>query len=372
MRIVLIPSSYVPVTGGLQTVTSALARSLKARGHEVGVITNRYPTKLATEDIVDEVPITRWHFLFPRFEQLKSLRFDLFLAGIFIFPLTLLRLWLRLRRERPDVVNVHFVHATGLFVLLCRRLMKFRLVVSLHGDDVEGLPGRPQFDRWLFRSLLRAADVVTACSRYLLDRAVETEQDAAEKGCVIHNGVEVQPENNDQIEQLSVVAAGRLVPKKGFDVLLRAFASGHHKTSRLALIGDGPERDHLKQLARSLGLNGEVSFHGAGDHTETLNAMRRASVVAIPSLQEPFGMVALEGMALGKPIVASRVGGLPEVLEGAEVVLVQPGDAAALATAITDALDRSKRDPNFGQRNRELAAKFSTARMVEQYLETYS
>ena len=168
----------------------------------------------------------------------------------------------------------------------------------------------------------------------------------------------------------SIVAAGRLVPKKGFDVLLRAFAGSKHH-ARLTLIGDGPERENLVALARSLGLNGEVSFSGVIDREQTLEAMKQASVIAVPSLLEPFGMVALEGMALGKPIVASRVGGLPEVLKDADAWLVEPGNSSELATAIEAALEKTKNDPAFGQRNRERAAGFSTERMVDEYLVSY-
>ncbi len=140
---------------------------------------------------------------------------------------------------------------------------------------------------------------------------------------------------------------------------------------RLTLIGDGPERQNLELLAKSLGLNRELSFSGESDRERTLDAMRQANVVAIPSLQEPFGMVALEAMALGKPVVASRVGGLPEVLEGADALLVEPGNSAQLAEAIESAIERTKSDPTFGQRNRDCAAKFTIDRMVDQYLESY-
>ena len=375
MKILLIPASYLPVTGGLQTVTSALARSLNSRGHDVRVITNKYPTQLDGNESIEGISITRWHFLYPRFEQLLGLRPDLFIAAMVLFPLTLMRLIFRLRRERSDVVNLHFAGAAGLFVLLARKFVHFRLVVSLHGDDVEGLSRRKAFDRWLFRKLMQAAEVVTACSGYLLDQAMKIEPAVATKGRVVFNGMDEQPHSHVSEPEagiVGVVAVGRLVPKKGFDVLLQAFAAGSKETSRLTLIGDGPERERLKELARSLGLNGEVNFCGAQDREATLAAMKQANVIAIPSLQEPFGLVALEAMALGKPIVASRVGGLPEVLAGADAVLVEPGDAAALAKAIAEAFACTKSNPNFGLRNRECAAGFSTQRMVDQYLETYS
>ncbi len=370
MRVLLIPASYEPVRGGLQTVARTLARSLTARGHKVRVITNRYPRRLAAHEVLDDVPVSRWQFLIPRWSQLLNFRFDLFLGGLFYLPWTLVRIIFLLRSERPDVVNLHFVGAPALFVLLARRLVKFRLVVTLHGDDVEGLEQRGRLDLWMFGALLRRADVVTACSQYLLDRALQIEPATRPKGRVIYNGMDQPAEVPAAALQESLVAAGRMVPKKGFDVLLRAFARDKQR-STLTLVGDGPERELLEKLARELGLNGEIRFSGGKDHSQTLAEMRLASVVVIPSLQEPFGLVALEAMALGKPIVASRVGGLPEVLEGADALLVEPGDPTALARAIETALDRIRQDSAFGLRNRKRAASFSTQQMADSYLESY-
>lgn len=187
---------------------------------------------------------------------------------------------------------------------------------------------------------------------------------------MIYNGMDQPGEAPAPAHRESIVAAGRMVPKKGFDVLLRAFAGGEQR-STLTLIGDGPEREKLERLAQELGLNGEIRFSGGKDHSQTLEEMKLASMVVIPSLQEPFGLVALEAMALGKPIVASRVGGLPEVLEGADALLVQAGDPVELAAAIKDTGKRLRDQPDLGIRNRELSKRFSIGRMIDGYLKTY-
>jgi glycosyltransferase involved in cell wall biosynthesis len=282
----------------------------------------------------------------------------------------LARLVSLLHRECPDVVNLHFVGAPALFLLLAHWLTQFRLVVSMHGDDVEGLSRRGWLDRRVFRSLMRCADVVTACSRFLLAEAHEFESSIAEKGRVVHNGLEPLTESKRNNRSTGIVAVGRMFPKKGFDVLLHAQAKSKSKL-HLSLIGDGPEREALRRLARSLGLNGEVCFRGQQDHARVLREMAAADLVVIPSRQEPFGMVALEAMALGKPVVASRVGGLPEVLDGADALLVEPDEPAELAAAIETAQERLRRDPEFGARNRELAAHFTLERMMDSYLEAF-
>jgi glycogen(starch) synthase len=370
MKVLLVVSSYAPNTGGLQTVTRQLARELQARAHNVTVVTNRYPRTLPPYQVLDGVPVIRWLFLAPRLRQLSNLRPDLFLAGWFCFPLTLIRLVALLRRTKPDIVNLHFVGAPALFVLLARWFLSFRLVVSLHGDDIEGLGRGNGFDRWVFHSILRRAEVVTACSRNLLEQAVAVEPAVRDKGRVVYNGVDLPPASATSYNSHSLLAAGRMIPKKGFDVLLRAQARTRGEW-QLTLIGDGPEREKLERLAGELGLNGHVKFLANQRRTQVLEAMAACDLVVVPSRQEPFGMVALEGMALGKPVVATRVGGLSEVLEGADALLVEPDDPAQLAKAIDSALERLGIEPAFGARNVACANRFSTKQMVNGYLETY-
>ena len=92
MKVLLITSSYPPVLGGLQTVTHTLAQHLLHQGHEVQVVTNRYPRQLAAGETLDGVPVQRWHFLSPRLEDLKQGRADLFLASWYYQPATRRRL----------------------------------------------------------------------------------------------------------------------------------------------------------------------------------------------------------------------------------------------------------------------------------------
>lgn len=372
MQLLLVISSYLPNVGGLQSATSRLAVGLSRRGDKVQVLTQRYPRSLPSTDRIDGIDVRRLLFLTPRLRHLQSGRADLFLAGLFYFPWSLIQVLGLIARERPKIVNLHFVGAPALFLLIARWLVHFRYVVSLHGDDVEGLPRGSWFDRWVFRATLRRADAVTACSRYLLEEARALEPSIATKARVIHNGVDL----GSQVEgpnRTTILAVGRLMPKKGFDVLVSAFAAmdTEQRPASLCLIGDGPERDSLKSLAHDLGLNGFVAFLGSQSHERSLSAIGASSVVAIPSRQEPFGMVALEAMAAGKPVVATCVGGLPEVLEGADALLVPPDNPIALAQAIMTVLQRLDVDPGFGARNRDLAARFSASHMVEKYAALY-
>lgn len=372
-RVLLVISSYLPNVGGLQSAASRLAEGLSRRGDKVQVLTQRYPRSLPSTDRVDGIDVRRLLFLTPRLRHLQSGRADLFLAGLFYLPWSLIQLLGLIARERPKIVNLHFVGAPALFLLIARWLVHFRYIVSLHGDDVEGLPRGSWFDRWVFRATLRRADAVTACSRYLLEEARALEPSIATKARVIHNGVDL----GSQVEgpnRTTILAVGRLMPSKGFDLLLRALSEAPlaYRMPKAILIGDGPDRASLVNLAHELRLDGNAEFRGANDHSIVMQEMAASRVIVVPSRRETFGIVALEAMAAGKPVVATCVGGLPEVLEGADALLVPPDNPAALAQAIMSVLERLDADPEFGSRNRDIAARFSVKSMVDRYEALYS
>jgi glycosyltransferase involved in cell wall biosynthesis len=234
------------------------------------------------------------------------------------------------RSFRPDVVNVHFPDAQIPFVLWLRRRWDFRLVVSLHGNDVEqAVPGtlRPSSGPRKGRSLpvgaiLREADAVTACSRYLLDRAVQLEPAVAGKGHAIPNGISperFQAATRTLHSRPYLLAYGRLTPVKGFDLLLDAFArlAPRFPAVDLLLAGEGPERAALEVQAERMGVARQVRFYGRAQPDEVVALLNGALFVAVPSRSEAFGITALEALAAGKPVLATRVGGLPELLPAA-------------------------------------------------------
>jgi glycosyltransferase involved in cell wall biosynthesis len=320
MRILLMPSSYAPVLGGLQTVAQALAHHLRGLGHEVRVVTNRYPRSLPRRETVDDVPVERWQFLRPCWGQLRRGRADLFLASLYYAPRTRGRLRRLLQEFRPDVVNVHFPDGQIPFVLGLRQRFGFRLAVSLHGHEVERFTGEEgAAGAGRLRALLREADAVTACSGNLLERAAALESSVAAKGTAIYNGID-PARFEDKVPHKHarpyILALGRLTYKKGFDLLLEALARAGGAAADVDLIvaGEGEERGTLEALAARLGLGSRVKFHGRATSAEVVRLLNGCRFFAIPSRAEPFGIVALEALAAGKPVLATRVGGMEEFL----------------------------------------------------------
>ena len=350
MRILLVPNSYSPVLGGLQTVTHTLARHLIDQGHEIRVITNRYPRTLPPIETLDHVPLRRWLFLQPSKAQIRKKRLDLFLASIFYYPDTLLRFQRLMSRYQPDVVNVHFPDAQTPYILWLRRRFRFRLAVSLHGDEIERWQTPPASGNFRqLKTILLEADAVTACSRYLLDQAVKLVPAIKQKGTVIHNGIDptrFQNRTPYPHPRPYVLAYGRLTHKKGFDLLLEAWAT---TTARdqidLLIAGDGEEKESLISKTQKLGLAGNIHFVGRASSDQVVQLLNGCRFVVVPSRQEPFGIVALEAMAARKPLLATAVGGLVELLEPTSACLVQPtveGIKQGLETLLADPAPYSK------------------------------
>jgi glycosyltransferase involved in cell wall biosynthesis len=241
---------------------------------------------------------------------------------------------------------------------------------------------RDPWHRWLYG---RAVDAVVAVSEAVA-ACVRALGVPAERVHVIHDGVDLAcfaPGRLDRAaarealdlpaDALVVASAARLDPRKGQDTLLRAFASlaVSRPAAHLVLAGEGPERARLEALARELGVAERARLPGALDTAELLAA---ADVACVPSLREGLSVFALEAQAAGRPVVASRVGGLPEaVADGVSGLLVEPADAAALATALGALLDDAARRDDLGRAGRTRAEReFGAARMAERTAALYA
>lgn len=300
-----------------------------ARGHEVAVVANRYPRSLTRRERIDGVRVRRLAFMKPELDQIRRRRADLFLAACAIYPVTLFSIWRLYREFRPDVVNVHFPLSQSPFVLWLSRRFSFRLVVSVHGSEILGSTSTG--NRRMLRVILREADAVTACSRYLLSKTAELEPVTARKGTVIHNGIDPRrfaDRTPFAHPRPYIFGFGRLTYSKGFDLLLRAFAKVAQAWPEVDLIvgGDGEESGALAQMAAALKLDGRVIFPGRLDPGQVVTYLNGCRFLVIPSRSETFGIIALEGLAAGKAVLAANTGGLPEIL-GAwpdRALLVQP------------------------------------------------
>ena len=284
-------------------------------------------------------------------------------------PRAFARLRMSWSSRRPAIVHTHLVHA-DFHGLTAARLAAVPVRVSTkHGFN----PFRSsQVFARADRAVGALADEHVAISRGLARYLAREEGFAEDAFTVIHYGIEPGPEPAPYAgEAPRLLCVGRLIPIKGHDVLLRAVARARRVVRELTLdiAGSGPLEAELRSQAAELGLDGAVRFLGqvsSVPYTES-------AVVVVPSLGEGFGMVALEAMERGRPVLASDVGGLPEIVADGETGLVVPaGDADALAWAIAELAANLPRSAALGAAGRARAlADFRQERCTERHEELY-
>jgi glycosyltransferase involved in cell wall biosynthesis len=261
------------------------------------------------------------------------------------------------RRREVDVVHGHWWAPTGFVALAAAAAAGSHTVIHLHGSDAAVARGPV---RGLARAVLGKADAVMAVSDELAAWGREVsgrEVDVVPMPLPPHVDVPPTPTPADG----PLLGVGRLVPEKGFDLLVRAAALVDRP---VVIVGDGPQRGELEALAASLGA--DVTFVGEVPPAALVDHYRRASVVVVPSRREGFGMVAAEAAACGRAVVGTRVGGVPEVVaDGVSGLVVEPDDVEALAAGL-----RSVR-PEMGAEGpvqvRHLRADAHAATLLERY-----
>ncbi len=374
MRILLVTSKYHPSIGGLETAVRALNCQLRAQGHETVIITNRHSRHLSPVETIDETTVYRFFFTsgLPALTPVQIAKYPARLAAA---PAALVGLKRIVREFLPDVVNLHFVGHPTAYLLLALREGNLPLIVSLHGEDVETDIQRSAVRRQVFRNAIKSAAMVTSNSRYLLEQAAQVASSAGDKGIVVGNGFEpFKPvEHVEGPQNPFVLAVARMVYKKGIDVLLEAFRLVVERNSdvRLIIAGDGPERQALDAQVSRLGVGDRVTFVGPADRSMLASLLSAASVYCLPSRREPFGIVLLEALSFGLPVVATKVGGVPEVLDDGEYgYLVPPEDPPATADAIVKALEIGPPQPA-GRLISMVTEKYNWQSVANRYMQAY-
>jgi glycosyltransferase involved in cell wall biosynthesis len=375
MRILLVAARYYPHHGGIETVVHHLAEEFQRLGHHVLIVTNRYPRTLSVHEVIDGVPVLRMQFLYPQMRFLKEKRLDLLAAGFWFGLFTTWRLRRAMREFKPDVVNLHYLGAPAFFLSILKAFTRFPLVVSLHGGDVDGEPHLNNQRMRLFQRATRQADIVTACSQDLGMQAIALSP-ALEKLRVIHNGVDVElfaKARSYGHPKPYVAAVGQLVEHKGFDLLINAFAdvAATRPDVDLLIAGEGDSRKKLTALIKERDVVGRVHLLGRVNEDKVASLMAGSVFVAVPSRREPFGIVALEGMAAGKTVLASAVGGITEFLPNGINRHIAP-ERKAWVDALDDLLSKHSSGQLDGESNRAVARKFQWESVAERYLEAYA
>jgi L-malate glycosyltransferase len=339
MRILLVAPEDERV-GGVPHVIGNLALHLRRQGHEVIFL-------YSGTGFLRKTKINKWGFTgfeirlqMPLGERHPVVSILAFLA---LFPIGLYQLIRLIRRYKIQVVNIHYPDDCFCYFALCRRMLPLKVVVSVHGTDFfpDGRP-RSAYTR-ASKFLLSAADRVVAPSRAYLQDFRQVFPQLKQKMTFIYNGVDLEELRQPEEDKIScsgmpyMLCIAQHVQKKGLDVLLYAFRRLHDQglPHKMIFVGDGPLRRQLEELARSLGISAKVEFLGGKGRTEVMTLLYGCELLVLPSRSEPFGIALIEAMACKKPVVATKIGGIPEIVDnGGNGILVEPDDPTALADAL--------------------------------------
>jgi glycosyltransferase involved in cell wall biosynthesis len=307
-----------------------------------------------------------------KYPFLKLLTFTYILGGI-------AAVWKICRQERIDILHVHWPFPHGLMALLPGWLSGVKVVSSCHSAEF-ALAGKSKLSTSLLALTLRKSDIITANSTHTANLVSAVSQRTAE---IIPWGatVKVDPSAKKEPQPIPLLLfSGRLIERKGVNFLLRAMPAILAKRQvRLVVTGDGHYRREWEDLARELGLNGAVTFAGFVSNEELGSLFRSCSIYVHPAIYdsrgdtEGLGVVLVEALSNRKPVVASKVGGIVDVIKHGETGLLVPEkDPEAIAKAVLRLLD----NPDYAQQLGEQGCAYATDyfnwdRIIDRYEDIY-
>jgi N-acetyl-alpha-D-glucosaminyl L-malate synthase BshA len=357
-------------TGGSGIVATELAIELAGRGHEVHVLSTERPFRFPQDQ-------PRLHFhevATPAYPLFREPQYALSLATAIVQVS---------RQHHLDVVHAHYAVPHAAAAYLARQIMTSHptdrvpsVMTTLHGTDITLVGSDPSYTETV-AFCIDQSDGVTAVSESLkadtcamlgVSREIRVIPNFLDGERFRRRDVPRRPQGRPRIIHIS-----NFRPVKRIDAVVEVFARVRAQVeARLVLVGEGPELEPALMVLRSRGLEGDVEF--AGERLDIVDALSQAEVFLLPSATESFGLAALEAMSCEVPVVASRVGGLPEVIdEGVTGFLHEPDDVDGMAASVL----RLIQDPALHARvalaaRRVAVDRFSAARIVPMYEAAYA
>ena len=359
-----------PTYGGSGIVGSELGKELAERGHTVHFISSALPTRLT--ELNERV----------RFHEVEMMSYPLFEHQPYTLALAT-KMATVADTENLDLLHVHYAIPHSISAILARESIKSHrrlpVITTLHGTDIT-LVGADRSYLPITKYALEQSDGVTAISNYLKEATIE--HFAFDRIEVIPNFVspdEYKPKIDCDLREyltpdgsLVLVHVSNFRPVKRPVDCVEIFARVLKKTkARLVMVGDGSERTNCIHRARCLGVADQCIF--VGKQARIVDYLCASDILLLPSEQESFGLAALEAMACELPVIASRVGGLPEVVDDGETGFLSPvGDVDKMADDTVRLLTDKKLRRQMGRRARESAiSRYSTDKIIPQYIELY-
>jgi glycosyltransferase involved in cell wall biosynthesis len=278
-----------------------------------------------------------------------------------------------------DIIHAHTALPDGFCALKLKEIFHIPIVVTIHGQDLQVTIHKNSRCRKYVRWVIENSDKVITVSTKL-KRLAHSEIGFSENITVINNGVPPEKirkigKRIDRKDNFILISVSNLYKSKGIDLNLLALSEllKRGKKLKYVIIGDGPEREKLEKLARELNLEKYVEFLGRLPHEKALVYMAEADIFSLPSWREGFGVVYLEAMAFGKPVIACRGEGIEDVIkDGESGLLVEPKSIGSLVKALDFLLTHPDEAQIIGKRASDLVLReFTWERNAERTIGVY-
>ncbi|MFB4161650.1 glycosyltransferase [Geomicrobium sp. JSM 1781026] len=285
---------------------------------------------------------------------------------------------------RYDLVHAHYAFPSGWLARLYFRIRKVPYIVTVHGGDLNKMAKKSSFFKKETKKILQDASHVIAVGPALYEEIVTDYEVDELNVSIINMGVNrhtffprMQESSPFNLDHKNILFAGNLIKQKGVEELLQSFELLYKNDSSLRLhfvgaFGTDDYKNRLLSLLSSCAFSDDtVIFHGTKSQDELANFMTHADIFVLPSHIEGFGLVALEAMATGTPVVASRVGGLPSLLSHGAGVLVEPQNPNSLAEGISSLLNNDSEFQEIITAGYKKADQYDSEKIIEQVVNIY-
>ncbi len=376
IKILIINYEFPPLGGGGGVATYDLALEWVKQG-QVDVLTSSFKG-LEPCERVEGINVHRVKILFRKSRDAASFLSMLsFLPGAFFKGIGLIR------KNRYDVINTHFAVPSGPVGYLLGRIFRIPNVLSLHGGDIydpskKMSPHRSFFFSRVVRFILNRADRIVAQSSNTRNNAITYYHPEKEIDIIplaFHPPADPAVTRKDMgmdRNEFALITIGRLIKRKALDVLIKGVSRVKDPRVRLYILGDGPEMEFLQQTAAERGVSDRVIFLGYVSDEDKFRYISVSDLFTLTSLHEGFGIVFMESMYFGLPIVCTNNGGQVDFLENEKnALLIDVGDVDGCAAAIGRFMIDKKLYNTCSKNNREKIKKFYAAAVADKYIEIF-
>ncbi len=361
-----------PTYGGSGIVATELGQELANRGHEIHFISYAMPMRLDT--FKDNI----------YYHEVEIPHYPLFEFHLYTLALTGKILDV-IKYENLDIIHAHYAIPHAISGILTKQIIgdsRVKLVTTLHGTDITLIGMEPAFNP-IVKYSLENSDAITSVSKYLKDKTYQNFNIEKEIS-VVPNFIDTKLYKRNECKNvkkhlsskdeiiLMHISNFRQVKRVPDTILILKEILDAGLPAKLVLIGDGPERNETERLARELNIIDNVKF--LGKQNAFIELLSCADIFLLPSQSESFGLSALEAMACGVPVVASNIGGIPEVVVHGETgYLAELGDTKRMAKYVIDLVTNSKKWQIFSDNSIKRAAKeFEISKIIPHYENIYN